>query len=132
LSKPAGSRWTTPSAKSCLDYPNADAARKVTIRHLLGHTGGTGDFFGPEFTKNRLSLKTHADYVALFGPRPLLHEPGAEWRYSNYGMVLLGAIIERVTGMSYYDYVRTRVYGPAGMTATGSLPETEHVPNRST
>ena len=118
--------------KIITDYPNADAARKVKIRHLLGHTGGTGDFFGPEFVKNRLSLKTHADYVALFGPRPLLHEPGAEYRYSNFGMVLLGAIIERVTGMSYFDYVRTRVYAPAGMMATGSLPETETVPNRST
>jgi CubicO group peptidase (beta-lactamase class C family) len=114
------------------DYQNADVARKVTIRHLLGHTGGTGDFFGPEFLKNRLTLKTHADYVALFGARAPLHEPGAEFRYSNYGMLLLGAIIERVTGQSYFDYVRTRVFEPAGMTSTGSLPETDAVPNRST
>ena len=48
--------------------------------------------------KNRLTLKTHADYVAMFGARAPLHEPGAEFRYSNYGMVLLGAIIERVSG----------------------------------
>ena len=118
--------------KVMTDYPNADVARKVTIRHLLGHTGGTGDFFGPEFTKNRLTLKTHADYVAMFGGRAPLHEPGAEFRYSNYGMVLLGAIIERVSGLSYFDYVRTKVFEPAGMTSTGSLPETETVPNRST
>jgi CubicO group peptidase (beta-lactamase class C family) len=114
------------------DYQNADVARKVTIRHLLGHTGGTGDFFGPEFLKNRLTLKTHADYVALFGARAPLHEPGAEFRYSNYGMLLLGAIIERVSGQSYFDYVRTRVFEPAGMASTGSLPETDTVPNRST
>jgi CubicO group peptidase (beta-lactamase class C family) len=114
------------------DYPNADVARKVTIRHLLGHTGGTGDFFGPEFTKNRLTLKTHADYVALFGGRAPLHEPGAEFRYSNYGMILLGAIIERVSGSSYFEYVRTHVFEPAGMKSTGSLPETDSVPNRST
>ena len=114
------------------DYPNADVARKVTIRHLLGHTGGTGDIFGPEFMKNRLTLKTHADYVAMFGHRAPLHEPGAEFRYSNYGMVLLGAIIERVSGLSYFDYVRTNVFEPAGMKSTGSLPETETVPNRAT
>jgi D-alanyl-D-alanine carboxypeptidase len=114
------------------DYPNAEIARKVTIRHLLGHTGGTGDFFGPEFMKNRLLWKTHADYVAAFGSRAPLHEPGAEFRYSNYGMILLGALIERVTGMTYFDYVRTRVFEPAGMTATGSLPETDEVRNRST
>ena len=118
--------------KVMADYSNADVARKVTIRHLLGHTGGTGDFFGPLFMKNRLTLKTHADYVAMFGDRAPLHEPGAEFRYSNYGMLLLGAIIERVSGMSYFDYVRTKVYEPAGMTATGSLPESENVPQRST
>ena len=114
------------------DYPNKDIAAKVTIRHLLTHTGGTGDFFGPLFNKNRLTLKTHGDYVALFGSRAPLHEPGAEFRYSNYGMLLLGAIIERVSGMSYFDYVRTSVYQPAGMRSTGSLPETDAVPNRST
>jgi D-alanyl-D-alanine carboxypeptidase len=113
------------------DYPNADVARTVTIRHLLGHTGGTGDFFGPQFTQNRLTLKTHADYVALFGNRPPLHVPGAEFRYSNYGMILLGAIVERVSGLSYFEYVRTKVFEPAGMTATGSLPETDAVPNRA-
>jgi CubicO group peptidase (beta-lactamase class C family) len=117
--------------KVMTDYPNADVARTVTIRHLLGHTGGTGDFFGPEFMKNRLTLKTHGDYVAMFGGRAPLHAPGAEFRYSNYGMLLLGAIIERVSGLSYFDYVRTRVFEPAGMTATGSLPESDTVPNRS-
>ncbi|MGH9221496.1 MAG: serine hydrolase domain-containing protein, partial [Vicinamibacterales bacterium] len=118
--------------KVMADYQNADVARKVTIRHLLGHTGGTGDFFGPLFMKNRLALKTHADYVAMFGDRAPLHEPGAEFRYSNYGMLLLGAIIERVSGTSYFDYVRTKVFEPAGMASTGSLPESETVPNRST
>jgi D-alanyl-D-alanine carboxypeptidase len=118
--------------KVMTDYPNADVARTVTIRHLLGHTGGTGDFFGPEFMKNRLTLKTPGDYVAMFGARAPLHEPGAEFRYSNYGMVLLGAIIERVSGLSYFDYVRTHVFEPAGMKSTGSLPESDTVPNRST
>jgi CubicO group peptidase (beta-lactamase class C family) len=118
--------------KVMADYPNADVARKVTIRHLLGHTGGTGDFFGPLFTKHRLTLKTHADYVALFGDRAPLFEPGTEFRYSNYGMVLLGAIIERVTGLSYFDYVRTKVFAPAGMSSTGSQPETDAVANRAT
>jgi D-alanyl-D-alanine carboxypeptidase len=112
-------------------YGNTAIASRVTIRHLLTHTGGTGDFFGPEFMKNRLSIRTHGDYLAMFGSRAPTHEPGAEFRYSNLGFVLLGAIIERVSGLSYFDYVRTRIFEPAGMTSTGSLPESETIPNRS-
>lgn len=120
-----------PIGKHLPDYPNKDVASKVTIRHLLTHTGGTGDIFGPEFTKNRLTLREHGDYLKLYGSRGLTHEPGAEQRYSNYGFVLLGAIIEKVSGMSYYDYVRSKVFEPAGMTSTASLSESENVPNRA-
>ncbi len=120
-----------PVGKYLPDYPNRDVASAVTIRHLLSHTGGTGDFFGPEFDRNRLTLREHADYVALFGSRAPAFEPGARFEYSNYGFVLLGAIIEAASGMSYYDYVRANVFGPAGMTATDSLPESEPVADRS-
>jgi D-alanyl-D-alanine carboxypeptidase len=50
-------KLTDPLGKYLPDYPNADVASKVTIHHLLTHTGGTGDIFGPEFAKNRLKLK---------------------------------------------------------------------------
>ncbi len=120
-----------PLGKHLTDHPNKDVASKVTVRHLLTHTGGTGDIFGPEFTKNRLILREHADYLRLYGERSFGHEPGAEFRYSNYGFVLLGAIIERVTGLPYYDAARRSVFQPAGMTATDSLPETDAVEHRS-
>jgi D-alanyl-D-alanine carboxypeptidase len=113
------------------DYPNKDAASKVTIEQLLTHTGGTGDIFGPEFEKRRLELKTLQDYVTLYGNRALQFEPGSRWQYSNYGFLLLGVLIERITGQSYYDYVRDHIYKPAGMTATGSEPEEQAVPDRS-
>ena len=112
-------------------YPNRDVASKVTVRHLLTHTGGTGDIFGPEYDRNRLTLREHADYVKLYGSRAPGFEPGSRFEYSNYGFVLLGAIIEAVSGESYYDYVREHVFGPAGMTSTDSLPESEVVPSRS-
>ncbi len=120
-----------PIGKYLTDYPNKDVASKVTVRHLLTHTGGTGDIFGPEFAAHRLELRQHSDYLKLYGSRPLTHEPGAEYRYSNYGFVLLGALIEKVTGTSYYDYVRAKVFQPAGMTSTDSLPETEAVQKRA-
>jgi CubicO group peptidase (beta-lactamase class C family) len=120
-----------PVGKYLTDYPNKDIATKVTIYQLLTHTGGTGDFFGPEFDAHRLELKTLQDYIKLFGERPPQFQPGSRWEYSNYGFLMLGVIIERVSGKSYYDYVSENIYAPAGMTSTGSFPEDQTVPNRS-
>ena len=122
---------TAPLGKYLPDYPNRDVATKVTIHHLLTHTGGTGDIFGPEFDAHRNELRTLADYVKLYGERGLEFEPGSRWAYSNYGFLLLGVVIERVSGQSYYDYVQAHIYEPAGMTRSGSLPEEQAVPDRS-
>jgi len=113
------------------DYPNKEVASKVKVRHLLTHTGGTGDIFGPQFDANRATLKEHSDYLKLYGSRDPDQIPGSEFKYSNYGFVLLGALIEKVSGISYYDYVRAKVFTPAGMTSTDSLPESESVPKRA-
>jgi len=113
------------------DYPNKEVASKVKVRHLLTHTGGTGDIFGPEFEANRATLREHSDYLKLYGSRAPDQIPGSEFKYSNYGFVLLGVLIEKVSGMSYYDYVRAKVFRPAGMTSTDSLPESESVPKRA-
>jgi CubicO group peptidase (beta-lactamase class C family) len=120
-----------PSGTYVTDYPNKNVASKVTIHQLLTHTGGTGDFFGPEFSAHRLELRTLNDFVNLYGKRDLAFEPGTRWVYSNYGMLLLGVVIERVTKQSYYDYVAQHIYQPAGMTQSGSEPESEVVRDRS-
>lgn len=113
------------------DYPNAAVASQVTLHHLLTHTGGTGDIFGPAFFANRTALRTVDDYLRLYGARDLQFAPGTKHVYSNYGFLLLGAVVERVSGASYYDHVATRVLAPAGMTATASAPEDSIVPLRS-
>jgi D-alanyl-D-alanine carboxypeptidase len=120
-----------PVGKYLTDYPNKDIATKVTIYQLLTHTGGTGDFFGPQFDAHRLELKTLQDYTKLYGDRGPEFEPGSRWEYSNYGFLMLGVVLERVTGKSYYDYVSENIYAPAGMKSTGSLPEDQNVPDRS-
>jgi D-alanyl-D-alanine carboxypeptidase len=120
-----------PIGKHLPDYPNKEVAAKVTVRHLLTHTGGTGDIFGPEFEEHRLKLREHRDYLKLYGPRGLTQKPGTRFEYSNYGFVLLGALIEHVSGMSYYDYVDDHVFHPAGMRSTDSLPESVNVPRRA-
>ncbi len=112
------------------DYPNAEAAAKVTVRMLVDHTSGIGDIFGDAFeatAKDR--LRTNQDYLRLFAANPLLFEPGTSQRYSNGGYVVLGAIIEKVTGKSYYDFVREMIYAPAGMIDTGSYEADASTPN---
>lgn len=122
------------------DYPGKDVATTVTIRHLLTHTGGTGpigfaDWPGfkshQDYLGYRDQVRTHADYVRRHGDHAPEFEPGSKFDYSNYGFVLLGAIIERVSGQNYYDYVDQHVFAPAGMTSTGNLPESEAVPHRA-
>ena len=111
-----------PIGKYLTDYPNKDVASKVTIHHLLTHTGGAGDFFGPEYDEHRDDLRTLNNYVALFGKRGIAFEPGSKWEYSNYGFLLLGAIVERITGQTYYEYIHEHIYKPAGMNNTNSDP----------
>lgn len=115
LDKPVATYWP--------DYPNHDLAVRVTIRELLNHTGGTGDIFTPAFDAHRQELHTLADYVKLYGNRPVAFDPGSRMEYSNYGFILLGRIIELVSGQSYDAYVRQHIYLPAGMTHTSPGPE---------
>jgi len=124
-------KLTDPVGKYLTDYPNQEVASRVTIHHLLTHSGGTGDFFGPQFDAHRLELRTLEDYVKLYGQRGPEFPPGSRWQYSNYGFLLLGVLIEKVSGQSYYDYVFEHVYKPAGMTSTASFPEDQAVPGRS-
>ena len=119
-----------PIAKYLPDYPNKEVAA-VTIEQLLTHTGGTGNIFSPEYFDHRLETREHQDYIKLFGNRGPMFPPGSRWDYSNYGMILLGRIIEVVSGQSYYDYTRAHIFEPLGMTATGNEPEDSHVPKLS-
>jgi len=124
-------KLSDPLGKYLTDYPNKELASKVTIHQLLTHTGGTGDFFGPEFDKHRLELRTLQDYVKLYGQRGVEFAPGSRWAYSNYGFLLLGVLVEKVSGQNYYDYVAEHIYKPAGMTLTASLAEDQVVAGRS-
>lgn len=100
------------------DYPNATVRQKATLEHLLRHRSGIGSYWNDAFNQNRLRLRNLADLVPLFADEPLAFEPGTRMLYSNGGYVLLGRIIEVVTGQSFYDYVRTHIFEPAQMRAT--------------
>ncbi len=120
-----------PIASYLPDYPNQDLAAHVTIRELLSHSGGTGDIFTPEYEAHRLETRTLADYVKLFGNRPVRFEPGTRMEYSNYGFILLGRIVELVSHESYDSYMQEHVFRPAGMFHTDSRPEVEQVEGRA-
>lgn len=106
------------------DYPNQEAARKITIRQLLTHTAGMGD----PFQSRQYDARTRMDgpqsvWFPLFANQPLHFEPGARHEYSNGGYVVLGAVIEKLTGQPYHEYVRDHVFRAAGMTDTEPGPD---------
>ena len=104
------------------DYPNRQAAEQVTIRQLLEMSSGIGDFFGAKFQDlPKDKLRNIADYLPLFAAEPLAFAPGSKQLYSNGAYVVLGIIIEKIAGQSYYDYVRERIFTPAGMPNTESF-----------
>lgn len=99
-------------------YPNRAIAERATIEQLLAHSGGTGDIFGPDYDANAARLRTTEALVSFYGARAPVFEPGSRWGYSNYGYVLLGAILERVTGRPYAEVVEERILRRCGMAAT--------------
>jgi CubicO group peptidase (beta-lactamase class C family) len=103
-------------------YPNREAAAKVTVRQLLDMTSGIGDFFGKKYEdtpKDR--IRRLEDYLPLFASEPLLFAPGSQRRYSNGGYIVLGLIVAKASGQSYFDYVHDHIYVPAGMTDAGHV-----------
>ncbi|HZT43668.1 MAG TPA: serine hydrolase domain-containing protein [Chthonomonadaceae bacterium] len=126
-------RFEDPIGKYLPDLPNADMAHKVTIHHLLTHTSGVGDYFNDRFDEaSRARFREVKDYLPLFVDSPLAFEPGARFRYSNGGFMLLGAIVEKVSGQNYFDYVREHIYRPAGMSDTDAYSLDHDTPKLAT
>jgi CubicO group peptidase (beta-lactamase class C family) len=112
------------------DWVRPEVGEKATIRHLLTHTSGLGSFFTEEFMRSSRGLyRGLDDWRDIVRQDSLAFEPGTQWSYSNTGFHLLGVIVEKATGESYYDYVREHVYEPAGMTGTDAYEVDAVVPN---
>lgn len=112
------------------EWVKPEVGKEVKISHLLCHTSGLGSFFTDEFMKSSRTLfRNVGDYKPIVSKESLAFEPGTKWKYSNTGFHLLGAIIEKVTGQSYYDYVREHIYKVARMTNTDAYEMDKPVPN---
>ena len=117
--------------KYLTDYPTH--GEKVTVEHLLNHTSGIPSYTGmPEWLPRVREDMTLDTLIALFKDKPFDFKPGAEWRYNNSGYILLGAIIEKVSGKSYEQFVEEELFAKAGMKASRYGHQEEVVPRRAT
>jgi CubicO group peptidase (beta-lactamase class C family) len=107
-----------PIKKHMRDAPAAWDA--VTIHHVLTHTSGIPSFTGfPEYRTLKLSPSPVEKTVALFRDKPLEFRPGERMNYSNSGYVLLGYLVEQISGQSYANFVRDNIFMPLGMKDSG-------------
>lgn len=108
-------------------FPEAPASwAGIRVRHLLSHTSGLKDYDLPLWHEY-----TDGDLLRAFAEPPLEFVPGEQWSYSNTGYVLLGFLIQRVTGRFYGDLLAERVFRPLGMRGTRIISEADIVPNRA-
>lgn len=106
-----------------LDGFTPEIGEAVTVHHLLTHTSGLGDFHAVpgfwETARTWTSAQQVMDGITqIIRGMPVAFPAGASHAYSNAGFHLLGAIVEKVSGLSYYDYVRQNVFRPAGMSSS--------------
>ena len=111
------------------DYPNKTVADSVTIHQLLTHTSGMFSFWEEYDKLPKEKFKTVSDYLPLFVDKKLAFAPGSDFLYSNSGFMILGLIIEKVSGQNYFDFVKERVYQPAKMMNTDAYELDNAIPN---
>lgn len=102
------------------------SGEKITVRHLLSHSSGVGGYATDKAANNKEHFSSLADAMKVFQNRKLLFEPGEGFTYSSYGYVVLGWVIEQVTGITYESYMEENIWKPSGMNNTG----VEHSKNR--
>jgi CubicO group peptidase (beta-lactamase class C family) len=129
-------RLTDPVSKFIPEFKNlnvetqapegvAPAAREITIRDILTHTSGVGSKgrdWPPavKLLESRTAETTLAEFIPRVAALPLNFQPGTEWRYSNFlGFETLGRVVEIVSGQTYDQFLRQRIFEPLGMKDTG-------------
>jgi CubicO group peptidase (beta-lactamase class C family) len=109
---------TDPISKYLTDAP--PAWQNITIYNVLTHTSGIPNFTdGPDYDTTQWKAASPAELVARFRDKPLDFAPGTNFRYSNSGYVLLGYLIEKVSGQTYERFLRENIFTPLAMTSTG-------------
>jgi CubicO group peptidase (beta-lactamase class C family) len=113
-------------------FPDCGAWEKITIKNLMQHTSGIRSITSVEpFCSNQMKDWKPEEIVAILKPLKLDFEPGTNAQYSNSGCILLAMIIEKVSGMTYDDFLRKNIAGPLGMTHTMFVSNRIIVPKRA-
>jgi CubicO group peptidase (beta-lactamase class C family) len=101
--------------------PNFPFGDKITIHHLLTHTSGTFNYFAhPDFPLKFYQIRSVSDALPLIYDQELQFDtPGEQFAYSNSGIIILGAVIEKISGQEYAQYIKKHILDPAGMKDTG-------------
>lgn len=124
-------KLSDPISRFLPDIPYAEKDT-ITVAHLLNHSAGTGNYMAhKDFAANMGKLRTIDAFLPLIYDQPPSFAAGSRFQYSNSGMVLLGAVVEKASGQSYRDYLRDHIFKPAGMTDSSLTLEDEPLPNRS-
>lgn len=121
-----------PLGKYLPDYPNQTVRDSVTSYQLLTHTTGLNNFLVDDFKDmGKLNLKATKDYLPLFASKPLLFTSGSKYSYSAAGYVVLGLLIEKLSGESYHKYMDNNLFKKAGVKNTIAIPIDSIVKNKA-
>ncbi len=114
--------------KDCLDIPLPQFDPGVTLHHLLSHSSGIPDYFDESVMDDyevvwrerpMYGFRKASDFLPLFADQPMQFKPGEGWAYNNAGFIVLGLVIEQLSGMPFPEYVEKHIFQPCGMTASG-------------
>ena len=112
--------------------PELPVGNQITIHHLLNHTSGLFEYtYNPDVWDNMDKFHTPEQVLAYFIDQPLQFTPGTQWEYCNSGYITLGIIIERVSGLSYRDFIRANILNPLKMRNTGYDPYDQEFPYKA-
>ncbi|ALC81178.1 MULTISPECIES: serine hydrolase domain-containing protein [Bacillus] len=123
--------------KDCLDISFQHFHPSITIHHLLTHTSGIPDYFDEEVMSDfeelwkavpMYSIQSPNDFLPMFQDQQMKFQPGSKFSYSNAGFILLGLIVEKMTGITFQEYVKENIFQVCEMTDSGffrmdQLPE---------
>ena len=104
-------------------YPQLTRARDVTLRDLGGHLSGYRDYYPLDYVDREMAKSEPADTIIMrYATRPLDFEPRSRWSYSNTGYLILGRVIERVSGQPFGSFLQSHIFGPLNLTRTAYEP----------